>query len=76
MSESKPYFYETEVEWKGEKDLKLSQPQAARDRRRSAAGIQGARRKLVAGASFRRFAKQLLYAYSARDRGILESFCG
>jgi peroxiredoxin-like protein len=23
MSESKPYFYETEIEWKGEKDLKL-----------------------------------------------------
>ena len=23
MSESKPYFYETEVEWKGEKNLKL-----------------------------------------------------
>jgi organic hydroperoxide reductase OsmC/OhrA len=24
MSESKPYFYETEIEWKGEKDLKLT----------------------------------------------------
>jgi len=24
MSESKPYFYETEIEWKGEKDLKLA----------------------------------------------------
>ena len=24
MSEPKPYFYETEIEWKGEKDLKLS----------------------------------------------------
>ena len=23
MSESKPYFYETEIEWKGENDLKL-----------------------------------------------------
>jgi peroxiredoxin-like protein len=23
MSESNPYFYETEIEWKGEKDLKL-----------------------------------------------------
>jgi len=23
MSESKPYYYETEIEWKGEKDLKL-----------------------------------------------------
>lgn len=24
MSESKPYFYETEIEWKGERDLQLS----------------------------------------------------
>ena len=24
MSESNPYFYETEIEWKGEKDLKLA----------------------------------------------------
>jgi peroxiredoxin-like protein len=24
MSESKPYFYETEIEWKGAKDLKLA----------------------------------------------------
>jgi peroxiredoxin-like protein len=24
MSETKPYFYETEIEWKGEKDLKLA----------------------------------------------------
>lgn len=24
MSESKPWFYETEIEWKGEKDLKLT----------------------------------------------------
>jgi organic hydroperoxide reductase OsmC/OhrA len=24
MSESKPYFYETEIEWKGEKDLKIT----------------------------------------------------
>ena len=37
MSESKPYFYETEIEWKGEKDLKLASAQAAGDRRRSAA---------------------------------------
>jgi peroxiredoxin-like protein len=24
MSESKPYFYETEIEWKGKKDLRIS----------------------------------------------------
>jgi peroxiredoxin-like protein len=24
MSESKPYFYETEIEWKGEKDLRIT----------------------------------------------------
>jgi organic hydroperoxide reductase OsmC/OhrA len=24
MSESKPYFYETEIEWKGEKDLRIN----------------------------------------------------
>ena len=24
MNESKPYFYETEIEWKGERDLQLS----------------------------------------------------
>ncbi len=24
MSESKPYFYETEIEWKGKKDLRIT----------------------------------------------------
>lgn len=48
MSDGKTYFYETEVEWTGAKDLKLSgakQPAMPQERRRSArvGRITGAR---------------------------------
>ena len=57
MSESKPYFYETEIEWKGDKGLEACQRQAAGDRSWCAARVQRPRRKLVAGTSFRRLAE-------------------
>lgn len=73
MSEGKTHLYETEVEWIGAKDLKLSGRQAACERRRSAAGVSGPGGKLVAGASVSCLAEQLLGADLDCDCGILES---
>ena len=57
MSESKPYFYETEIEWKGEKDLKLASGKLPVIEAGAPPEFKGREGQLVARASFRCFAK-------------------
>ena len=71
MSEGKTYLYETEVEWTGAKDLKLSgakQPAIAE----APPEFQGSGGKLVARASVCCLTEQLLCPDADCDRTILQ----
>ena len=76
MSESKPYFYETEIEWKGEKDLKLASGKLPVIEAGAPPEFKGRGGQLVAGASLRCLAEYLLYAHLACDRGNFQNRAG
>ena len=76
MAEAAVYYYETEIDWKGEKDLRLGAGKLPVIGAGAPPEFKGQGGELVAGASFRRLAEHLLYAHLARHRGVFQNRAG